>query len=89
MLKWLRRQGADYQAVFSGEPGKRVLADLRQRCGYQRNNFNVARGSDSYLAYLEGRRSVYQEIDALVQADDTELEELTRQLNRERVSVYD
>jgi hypothetical protein len=39
-LSQLREIQADYQKVFGGEEGQRVLADLKRRCGADTDIFN-------------------------------------------------
>lgn len=57
---------ADLRATFGSEHGKRVLAAIRSRCGYDYPAFVRAPGSkrlDPFAAAIrDGRRAVFQEL---------------------------
>jgi len=56
----------DYQHVFGGEQGQRVLEDLRKFCGVYRTSFT----NDPYTCiYNEGRRDVVLRIERMVKLD--------------------
>lgn len=70
------RRRADYQALFSGPTGQRVLADLFKRCRV--GNVSVACRADSgggdpcMTFYNEGRREVALYIQSQLNMDDDE-----------------
>jgi hypothetical protein len=54
----------DVLSAFGSESGTRALEHLRQFCGYDRSSFQE---SATATAFLEGRRSVYLHIKALME----------------------
>lgn len=67
----------DYRATFGSDHGKRVLADLFQRCHvYQPSFTSSARGFPELTAFREGERNVALQIMAIMYLEGKDLQEI-------------
>jgi hypothetical protein len=65
-----RRRRADYMAVFGGEAGGRVLADLYRFCHMDQPTF----AADPFVtAFNEGERRVFLRIVGILRLTDTDI----------------
>ena len=70
-----------YQAFFETDAGKFVLAELYTLCHAGRTTFE---GDKERMLVNEGKRQVWLHIRAMLNASDTDLENLARQHLREQ-----
>ena len=74
--KILRRR-SHYRAVFHGDSGRKVLADLRRFCGYGESPLRVStirQQADPIATAVQiGRQEVFQRILAHLHVDDAQL----------------
>lgn len=69
-LARLKQRRADYRAVFAGEAGRRVLADLYSFCLMDQPSF----AADPHVtAFNEGRRRVFLRLAALLRMSERDL----------------
>lgn len=80
LLRRLRGRKADYQNVFAGESGRRVLADLYRFCHMDQPSF----ATDPFVtAFNEGQRRVFLRIAALLRLADDDILKLATEKHDE------
>jgi hypothetical protein len=76
----LKQRRADYHAAFTGEAGRRVLADLYRFCLMDQPCFA---GDPHATAFNEGRRRVFLRILAILRMTESDILQLAIEPNEE------